>query len=176
MEPSQDSQTGLMWEKKCSDCEGLHDVRTKYRWSGDGKAETVWDWLRRINGGGNPSASSSGLGGHSDWRLANIKELASIINYGTFDPAVDPIWDGSACSSGCNDVTAAPCSCVAPDLYWTSTTFADFPAHALVVDFAYGFVDDRLKTNRHHARAVRGGAAEGAGATAAHDPATKDSP
>jgi len=147
-----DRTTGLMWEKKCADCAAPHDVEEKYHWSGDGKVETLWDWLDRVNAEG-----GSGLGGHDDWRVPNVKELVSIVDYARFDPALAPAFHTPACEEGCDEVTEPACSCTAIDLYWTSTTFADFPAHALIVDVGYGFVDDRLKTDRHHVRAVRGG-------------------
>jgi len=144
-----DLTTGLMWEKKCSGCDGPHDRRLRLRWSGDGKERTVWDWLAEVN--------ASGLGGHADWRIPNVKELVSIVDYGKANPAIDAGFATAACRLGCDDPTATDCSCTAIGEYWSSTTFSDFPAHALVVDFGMGFVDDRLKTNRHLVRAVRGG-------------------
>jgi len=145
-----DLNTGLMWEKKCDTCGGLHDHRSLYRWSGDGQSETIWDWLDAVN-----SEGGHGLARHRDWRIPNAKELVSIVDYARFDPAVGEAFNGALCQSGCKTLAEPQCSCVAASLYWTSTTFADFPAHALIVDFASGLVDDRIKTNRHHVRAVR---------------------
>jgi hypothetical protein len=147
-----DLGTGLMWEKKCSGCGGLHDSEARYHWSGDGKVETIWDWLAQLN------AEGGGFAGHSDWRIPNVKEMLSIIDFGRFDPAVAEAFDTAACEGDCKTLSSPQCSCTASDLHWTSTTFSDFPAHALIVHVGYGFVDDRIKTNRHHVRAVRGGA------------------
>lgn len=147
-----DLTTGLMWEKKCAGCDGPHDHRLRLRWSGDGKDATIWDWLDQLNAEG-----GKGFAGHDDWRVPNVKELVSIVNYGRVNPALDGIFATSTCAAGCDDVTASACSCTAIGEYWTSTTFSDFPAHAIIVDLGLGFVDDRLKTNRHLVRAVRGG-------------------
>lgn len=147
-----DLNTQLVWEKKCSGCDGPHDSRLRLRWSGDGTETTVWDWLDELNGkGGTPFA------GHDDWRLPHVKELVSLVDFGRVDPAVDPVLHREVCWSGCTELTSDECSCTAFGEYWTSTTFSDFPAHAITVDFGSGFVDDRLKTNRHFVRAVRGG-------------------
>jgi hypothetical protein len=83
--------------------------------------------------------------------------MLSIIDFGTFEPAVADVFNTAACKDGCTKLSSPQCSCTASELHWTSTTFSDFPAHALIVHVGYGFVDDRIKTNRHHVRAVRGG-------------------
>lgn len=144
--------TGLMWEKKCASCDGAHSRKLRLRWSGDGSEATVWDWLDELNGKGAP-----GFAGFQDWRIPNVKELVSIVDYGRVNPAVDEAFLNDGCWAGCGDVTSTSCSCTVVGEYWTSTTFSDFPAHALIVDLGVGFVDDRLKTNRHFVRAVRGG-------------------
>lgn len=147
-----DLNTGLVWEKKCGGCDGLHDRKLRLRWSGDGTEATVWDWLDEINGKGAPP-----FAGFSDWRLPNVKELVSLVDYGRVNPAVDPALHADGCWAGCSDLSAPACSCTAVGEYWTSTTFSDFPAHAIIVDLGTGFVDDRLKTQRLFVRAVRGG-------------------
>ena len=143
-----DLHTGLMWEKKCSGCGGLHDVRKRLRWSGNGRERTIWDWLDAVNGNG-----KAGFAGYSDWRIPNVTELMSIVDYGRSAPATYPPLAVPACSSGCTDLRI--CSCMDATEYWTATTFSDFPAHAWVVEFQLGVVDDRLKTNLHRVRVVR---------------------
>lgn len=147
-----DLRTGLMWEKKCRDCGGLHDVRLKFRWSGFANKRTIWDWLDEVN-----RENGSGFAGHSDWRIPNIKELVSIVDYGRSDPAVFEVFRGVPDGDDCARADDVSCFTTANGGYWSSTTFSDFPAHALTVDFAVGFVDDRIKTLLRHVRSVRGG-------------------
>jgi hypothetical protein len=144
-----DPATGLTWEKKC-DCRGTpHHFEATYFWSGDGAHETIWDWLEAINGEG-----AHGFAGHRDWRIPNVKELMSLVDYARSNPAVAPVL--ALCEAPCPHPSGPSCGCTSTGPYWTSTTFADFPAHALVVGFGFGGVDDRPKTMRGLVRAVRG--------------------
>ncbi len=147
-----DLRTGLVWEKKCRACGGLHDVRRRFRWSGFANKQTIWDWLDEVN-----RENGSGFAGHSDWRIPNIKELVTLVDYGRSDPAAFEHFRVESDAHGCARVAEVGCSATANGAYWSSTTFSDFPAHALTVDFAIGFVDDRIKTLPRHVRAVRGG-------------------
>jgi Protein of unknown function (DUF1566) len=147
-----DLRTGLVWEKKCRYCPGLHDVESSFYWSGDGHSETIWDWLDDVN-----DENGKGLAGHRDWRIPNVKELMTIVEYDHGEPAVDGAFAREACDDGCDDAREPACSCTAPTDHWTSTTFADFPAHADVVGFDVGLVNDQAKTLAFPVRAVRGG-------------------
>lgn len=147
-----DLRTGLMWEKKCRDCDSLHDVRLRFRWSGFANKRTIWDWLDEVN-----RENGSGFAGHSDWRIPNIKELVTLVDYGRSDPAAFDVFRAAPEGGECTPVDDVACSTTANGGYWSSTTFSDFPAHALTVDFAVGFVDDRIKTLPRYVRAVRGG-------------------
>lgn len=55
--------------------------------------------------------------GHEDWRLPNIRELLSIVDYGGRLPAVDPALDAL------------------PSTYWSSTSDPIEPGGAFFVTF-----------------------------------------
>jgi hypothetical protein len=84
-----DLNTRLEWEKKCLSCGGLHQLSSLYVWSADGSQETIWDWIEDINA----ENGGKGFAGHSDWRVPNVRELQSIVDYGRFDPTSDPVFD-----------------------------------------------------------------------------------
>ena len=85
-----DLNTGLMWEMKDT-LGGLHDVGNVYRWSGNGSLETIWDWLDLVN-----TENGIGFAGHTDWRIPNVKELQSIVDYGRSGPSIDPVFGPAA--------------------------------------------------------------------------------
>jgi len=143
-----DLNTGLMWEKK-SDDDTLHDKDIAYLWSGNGNQETIWDWLDDVNAEG-----GTGFAGYSDWRIPNVRELQSIIDYERYDPSVDPVFN-TGCAGGC---TLTMCSCTVASYYWSSTTGAGGQGYyAWYVSFyngnPYGISKDSLGPN---VRAVRG--------------------
>jgi len=126
-----DNNTGLMWEIKLAGGGCLHCVNDRYKWSGDGNEETIWDWLDDVNTGN--------YAGHSDWRIPNLRELLSIVDYGENNPAIDPDFGPTA------------------DQYWTSTTpvpTSDTPA--MEVEFGQGLVKRFDKGSALQIRAVRG--------------------
>lgn len=142
-----DRRTGLMWEKKC-DCEAqLHHFDLHVYWSFDGQSPTIWDWIASVN-----SEGGSGFAGHSDWRVPNIKELFSLVDYTAREPAIAAAFRREHCA----DIQSPKCSVSESGMHWSSTTFADFPAHALGVGFNLGNIDDRVKTLPMAVRAVRG--------------------
>lgn len=79
--------------------------------------------------------------GEDDWRLPNVRELMSIVDYGKDSaPRINPIFTNTASS-----------------YYWTSTTYVPSPPAVWTVDFADGVVDYRSKTISRYVRAVRSG-------------------
>jgi hypothetical protein len=125
-----DNNTGLMWEKLCDEdppgttCPAEHDVDTTYNWA------DAFGKIAALNAG-------TGFAGHTDWRLPNVKELQSIVNYeNNVALAVSSAFD-TGCVASCNVTT---CSCTAAFFYWSSSTFAGFPALAWIVGFNFGFV------------------------------------
>jgi len=77
------------------------------------------------------------LGGHSDWRLPNIKELESLLYY----PATETSFFPNAYAG----------------FYWSSTTYASLPYYAWDVFFPVGEVPNEHKLSRPYVRCVRGG-------------------
>ncbi|MGK5090930.1 DUF1566 domain-containing protein [Deltaproteobacteria bacterium TL4] len=114
-----DNLSGLMWQKE-------NDYYTKISW---GESLSYCENLS--------------LGGKTDWRLPNIKELESITNDSEFNPAIESTYFPNTYSSK----------------YWSSTTFI-FTAgmtQSWFVDFYYGFVERSEKTDTNHVKCVRGG-------------------
>ena len=97
-----DQSTGLVWEKKTDDG-SLHDKDRAYAWEpGPG---SIWEWLAAVN------AEGGGFAGKNDWRIPNKKELESIVDASTFNPAF-PAAFSSACTPGCGArPAAAPARC-----------------------------------------------------------------
>ncbi len=146
-----DKVTGLMWEKK-SDDGGLHDKDNAYPWSSSG-TDTIWDWLDDVNAEG-----GKGFARHRDWRIPNVRELQSIVDYEIASPGPTV---ASAFNTNCiNGSTVFTGSCTAAAVYWSSSTYVGNSVLAWVVDFTGGSVlngDLVGKNNARRVRAVRGG-------------------
>jgi hypothetical protein len=163
-----DNNTKLVWETK-TNCgsepspTNLHAGDNAYPWSGScsssgascfqtsdcgasggscvindsqGGHMTIWDWVAALN--------AANFAGHSDWRIPNIRELQSIVDYGKFLPAV-----ASALNSGAS-------SCTQSNIYWSASS--NTPDVTWAVFFAGGNVAQVSKDNGNlFVRAVRGG-------------------
>lgn len=134
-----DNNTRLQWAKKSSDG-SIHDVDNTYTWE-----DAFAVYVAGLN--------MANFAGHNDWRLANAKELQSIVNYQNVDPAVSAVFN-TGCAANC---TVTICSCTAASNYWSSTTSANDPTVAWVVNFNFGFVVAVNKSGDRRVRAVRGG-------------------
>ncbi len=78
-----------------------------------------------------------------DWRLPNVRELSSLIDFGNYSLALP---------------TVHPFTNVQPSsYYWTSTTYAADTNRAWAIDFAFGKRTDLLKSNNQVVWCVRGG-------------------
>ncbi len=121
-----DTCTGLMWQKDTADI------------NGDGTYTREQDrvtWQQALQ-----YCESLEFAGHSDWRLPNVRELQSIVDYGRYGPSIDPVFSVWAESWW----------------YWSSSTGAGHPDYAWGVDFVGGSVPVDYKGVGGCVRAVRG--------------------
>jgi hypothetical protein len=157
-----DNNTGLMWEKKDDQAGGIHNRRNLYTWGMDSTPYTMngtmvtafLDTLNDVGGGG-----ASCFAGHCDWRIPNLRELQSLINYESYRPAVDTAFN-TGCALNCTVDGAggtAMCSCTEEGSYWSSTTFRHQPNIAYAVFFEDGRWFSGFKSLSAPVRAVRGG-------------------
>jgi len=122
-----DNVTGLIWEVKTNHG-SIHGKDNSYNWQ---DAQNVFiTQLNELN-----------FGGYSDWRLPTVKELASIVNSGRYDPSINADYFPNTRSSR----------------YWSSIIYTYNSDNSWYVDFDEGKVlfDNRL--HPYYVRAVRGG-------------------
>lgn len=127
-----DNQTHLMWIQ-CS--EGLSSgvspcdsgTMMYFTW------EEALVYVETFNSGG-------GFAGHTDWRLPNVNELASLIERRCYNAAVNETFFANT-GSGTAD-------------YWSASP-ATNGTYAWSVDLAYGQIEKSLKTNSLNVRLVR---------------------
>lgn len=134
-----DIRTGLMWEKHADDG-SIHDKDNQLSWvDAFGKITTL--------------NAATGFAGYTDWRLPNVNELQSLIDYGRFAPSVPPVFH-SGCAPAC---TVLDCSCSKTGDHWSSTSFHNLASQAWFVSYDSGTVGRGAKTAINYVRAVRGG-------------------
>jgi len=110
-----DNRTGLMWQKKTALGTYMWQEALKY-------------------------CENLSLAGHDDWRLPNVRELQSIVDYGRRNPSIDPVFG------------AVPLS------YWSASSCVAEPQYAWRVLFFIGSVLVNDKTEGGYSvRAVRSG-------------------
>jgi hypothetical protein len=122
-----DIDTGLMWQQ--ASAPGGH----------------VWEWEQALN-----YCENLSLAGYDDWRLPNINEIQSIVDYSLHDPPIDTTYFPDM----------EPLS-----VYWSSTTNYSIKISAWYVDFdiLHGSVQYGYKSiapTGLYVRAVRGGETE----------------
>jgi len=124
-----DNCTGLMWQKDTADINGDGTIV----WEQD--AVTWQTALKYCEG--------LEFAGHDDWRLPNVRELQSIVDYGRIWPSIDPAF-------------TAKCDTWPTSYYWTSSTPKPFPSSTWVIGFGVGELGNDPKRSPYYLRAVRG--------------------
>ncbi len=130
-----DNLTGLIWLTNAN-C-----PNTTRQWS------TALTDVAQLNtdgtmNGNNCNDTSNGGGHQTDWRLPNVKELQSLIDFGNVSPALP---------------TGHPFSGLQSSYYWSSTTLAGIPSCAWDVLMGLGYVSYDSKTYSIYVWPVRGG-------------------
>ncbi len=128
-----DKLTGLMWVK---------DLKTVIIKGSTNGSSTTWqnalESVKKAN-------DDVGYCGYTDWRLPNVNELKSLVNYGEISPAA---WLNKP-PQQFNNVQAS--------IYWSSTSYAPITGNAWHVNFNYGYVDASDKDFYYYVWPVRGG-------------------
>jgi hypothetical protein len=133
-----DQRTGLMWEKLSRDG-SVHDHNTSYTWANAFAVKIA-------------TLNSTAFAGHTDWRVPNVNEIQSLVDYDRTTPSISPAFN-TGCIPGCTVLT---CSCTDPfAIYWTSTTSQFSGSSAWYQSFDLSFRNSQPKTVAGRVRAVR---------------------
>ena len=115
--------------------ETVTDTSTGLMWQKDGSAQRNWKEALSY-------CENLSLAGYDDWRLPDINELQSLVDFRRYDPAIDPSFSNTDSS-----------------YYWSSTTDVDgTDSYAWVIDFSSGYTySNSYKSSNYNVRALRGG-------------------
>jgi hypothetical protein len=140
-----DNLTGLIW---------LRNANCSVFYAGDATGHNNRDWKGALTAANKLKNGACGLTDGSlagDWRLPNMKELQSLIDFGFDGPALPNTLGTGKWIEG-NPFTGVQSGCD-----WSSTTRAFDSEYALVVGFRDGYVCYAIKTDAYFVWPVRGG-------------------
>jgi hypothetical protein len=110
------------------------DTSTNLMWQDNIDANTTSkSWIDAIK-----YCESLSLGGYNDWRLPNVNELESIIDYNSSNPAISNIF-----------------KYVASEFYWSSTSAYNYNNNAIDIFFDDGENSEDDKQDAENFRCVR---------------------
>ena len=140
-----DNATGLMWVKDPSLCGGpIYNSQNK--WASALNTPRTMTWADAIT-----NCEALSYAGHTNWRLPNIKELQSIVNYGKTMPAIGESTSESPWVNT-QGVTGYDNGC-----YWSGTNYAYDTQYTWFINFTSGNIWMGDKTAGAYVRPVRGG-------------------
>lgn len=84
-------------------------------------------------------ANAANFRGYSDWRLATVAELASILDRTNGPPLTNVAFHGSNCGGACTNLADPTCSCTSGWEYWSADLGSDHN-QPLVMSFVSGNV------------------------------------
>lgn len=125
---TQDTKTGLMWTR-CSYGQTWDSANSTCTGA---PVSITWQDALQLS-------TTVTYGGHTDWRLPNVKELATIVEQSCVDPAIN--------------LTIFPAT--SPENYWTGTTVNDELTWAWGLAFYNGRNNNKEKLLDLHVRFVR---------------------
>ncbi len=115
----------------------VSDTTTELMWQ-QGSSPQMMNWQQAL-----AYCENLELAGYTDWRLPNVHELQSIVDYTRYNPSINTTYFPSTTNT----------------FYYTSTTRNDSPDYAWTVVFNLGWVDLYFggdKLTPYYARCVRG--------------------
>ncbi len=122
-----DNNTNLIWQR---------NLPSTYSGCTKGSpAGSQCSWQEAIN-----YCDNLTLAGNSNWRLPNIEELETLINYGRYNPSID--------------TTIFPNT--PGNYFWSSSPYVGYSDYAWDVYFGYGSVYSYYKTDSYYFRCVSG--------------------
>ena len=141
-----DNLTGLIW---------LRDTNCVSFFSGDATGVNSRPWANALTAANSLAGGQCGLTDGSvsgQWRLPNVKELQSLIDYVYVAPALS-----NTAGNGHWGVDGGPFLGVQSAAYWSSSTYMGSLAYAWYVTLDNGRVVEDTKTTPYYVWPVRGG-------------------
>lgn len=125
-----DNETDLMW-MQCSEGQTWESDGAAGNCTGTATTHT-WDAAHAL-------ANGKAFAGYSDWRLPDIKELASLTAEDRYEPAINSTIFPATPYSG----------------FWSGSPYAYFSGYSWFVSFYYGYDNVNYRGYSYHVRLVR---------------------
>jgi hypothetical protein len=135
-----DLEKGVSWPSPRFTGNGtgvITDTLTGLMWAENANLDGTKTWNNAID-----YCNGLSLGGYTDWRLPNVRELFSLIDFSQYNPALP---------------SGHPFDNVQSSYYWSSTTYASGTSYAWGVHLGSGYVGSGGKASTGYVWPVRGG-------------------